>query len=309
MIKEQEREVVDLTSDAEEDDMSAPVMAPALVGKPSAEKRPNSHASTWSADNAAPCSTASTPVLDSSSIQRQTSNSASTSPHQSGLLSPLFVQALTGDAYTQDRSSEGPSIPLDPPPSSPPPMSDSDLKAGSGVDADGKDGYREPARYTDGESSESGFGVVEGDVAGSDVDRQLDTETDFDDEDGGEWNETIRPPEPDPAEVESAAQDGALLDGLGDAQLDLDTLTNFLDMLGGVGAEMPGGPNPEQFGTDFDGILGQTMDHPAGTDLDPSALDFSWLDALGSSNPGEAGFEMGVEGSADLFGAESALAG
>ncbi|KAG9083407.1 hypothetical protein FS749_006055 [Ceratobasidium sp. UAMH 11750] len=188
-------------------------------------------------------------------------------------------------------------------------MSDSDLEAGSGVDADGKDGYREAAKYTDAESSERGLGVGEGDTGGSDAEQQLDPGTDFDDEDGDGWNETIRPPESDPAEIESAAQGGALLDGLGDAQLDLDTLANFLDMLGGgIGAEMSGTPNPEQFGTDFEGVLGQITNLPAGTDLDPSALDFSWLDALGSSNPGEAGFEMGVDGAADLVGTDGELA-
>ncbi|KAG8696149.1 hypothetical protein FRC08_007329 [Ceratobasidium sp. 394] len=313
MIKEQEREVVDLTSDAEEDDMSAPVKAPALVGKASAEKRPEPRTPTHRPGAPTTPSRAQR-IQPQLSTPRRTSARPQTPPRQARTspdrsVSPLFAQALTGDAYTQDPSSEGPSIPPDLPPSSPPPMSDSDLEAGSGVDADGKDGYREPARYTDAESSDGGLDVGEGDMGGSEIDRQLEAETDFD-EDGEGWNETIRPPEPDSAEIESTTQAGVMLDGLGDAQLDLDTLANFLDMLGGgIGAEMPDGPNPEQFGTDFEGVLGQTTDHPAGTDLDPSALDFSWLDALGSSNPGEAGFEMGAEGAADLVGAESALAG
>ncbi|KAG8739224.1 hypothetical protein FRC10_005881 [Ceratobasidium sp. 414] len=318
MIKEQEREVVDLTSDAEEGDVSVPVKAPALARKPSTpESRTPTHRP------GAPPNVPTTPprtqrIQPQFSTPRRTSTKPHTPPRQARTSpdrgeSPLFARAVTGDAYTQDPGSEGLSIPLDLPPSSPPAMSDSDLEAGSGVDADGKDGYREAARYTDAESSEGGFGVGEGSAEGSDIERQFDPETEpeDEDEDGGGWNETIRPPEPDSAEIEPAAQDGAVLDGLGagDAELDLDTLANFLDMLGGgVSTEMAGGPNAEQFSMGLEAVLGQTPAHADGTGLDPS-LDFSWLDALGNSNPGEAGFETGAEGVVDLVGVDGGLAG
>ncbi|KAG9081009.1 hypothetical protein FRC06_005916 [Ceratobasidium sp. 370] len=309
MIKEQEREIVDLTSDAEGDDASAPVKAPALAGKSSPEKRPAAPTNVPTTPPRAPRVQPQFSTPRRTSTQPRTPRQARTSPDRAE--SPLFAQAVLGDAYTQDPSSEGPSIPLDLPPSSPPPMSDSDLEAGSGVDADGKDGYREAVRYTDGASSEGGLGAGEENIEDSDMERQFNPEIDPDDEDGGEWNETIRPPEPDPLEIEPATQDGGLFDGLGagDAQLDFDTLANFLDTLGGIGTEMTSGPDPEQFDTELAGVLGQTGAHPVDSGLVPAALDFSWLDALGSSNPGEAGLETGAEGIVNLGETGGELAG
>ncbi|KAG8679923.1 hypothetical protein FRC09_018620, partial [Ceratobasidium sp. 395] len=178
MIKEQEREVVDLTSDAEEEGISVPVKAPALAGKSRHETR--SEPRTPPRQTGA--TTASTTPPRVQQIQSRFSTPrragarplapprlARTSPDREE--SPLFGEVETPvptDAYSQDPSSEALSIPLDLPPSSPPPMSDSDLEAGSGADVDAKDGYREASKYTDGESSEVGF-ALGGDVEDSDV--------------------------------------------------------------------------------------------------------------------------------------------
>ncbi|KAG8793863.1 hypothetical protein FRC12_001312 [Ceratobasidium sp. 428] len=310
MIKEQEREVVDLTSDAEEEDISVPVKAPALAGKSRHEPRPEPR----TPPHQIGATTVSTTPPRVQQIQPRFSTPrragarplapprlARTSPDREE--SPLFGEVetpVTTDAYTQDPSSEALSIPLDLPPSSPPPMSDSDLEAGSGADVDAKAEYREASRYTDGESSEAGFSLG-ADIEDSDVERPPDPSAELEDDTEGGWDETIRPLESGVGEPEAGLQNGALLNGLsatGETELDLDMFANFLDMLSGeVGVETDGEPgNSEQLGTGLDALA-----EPTNIGLDPSVLDFSWLDALGSGDPGEATFEVGEIGAEGEF--------
>ncbi|QRW12429.1 hypothetical protein RhiLY_11428 [Ceratobasidium sp. AG-Ba] len=305
MIKEQEREIVDLTSDAEEEDVSTPVKAPVLVGKPTTPNRSGPQTPTR---RSGPSATPSVAYRTQFTTPRKASTKVVTPPRPARTSpvarteSPLFVPAPTppnGSAYTQGLSSEGVSIPQDLPPSSPPPMSDSDLDAGSGAEGDGKDAYRETARYTDAESSEGGFGPGNGNLDGSDVERRADTDVDDDNEAGDEWNETIRPVESNtesepPIDLGNFLSEGGFGE-TGDTELDLDTFANFISMLDGQAiAEIHGEPDLAQFSAELDAVLGQQpLSDPIEAVPDPALLDFAWLDALGSSETGKMLSEAG----------------
>ncbi|KAF8601614.1 hypothetical protein BDV93DRAFT_607953 [Ceratobasidium sp. AG-I] len=339
MIREQEREVVDLTSDAEEDDAPVePVKALALAGKPRAvdkKPEPRTPPQRTVALPAAPPTPRRSHVQPeyatphrSGSIEKPSSSirRANTSP-QRAADSPLFTLTPNPDSYPEPPSSEGPTVPLDLPPSSPPPMSDSDLEAGS----EKKGAYRESiAPYTDGESSDAPLDLglsLDGAEGGSDEERELDSYADFDDTDGDGWNETIRPI--DSAQVESEGpvvgsegsefgSDGLVLgeqSGLEEAEnveFDLASLTNLLDMLNAeTSTENVLSAELEAMlaqGTDSTGVAGVAV--PEGQEavgLDAAAFDFSWLDALGSGVsdadfgiPGIASDEDNAEGEGDL---------
>jgi hypothetical protein len=170
-------------------------------------------------------------------------------------------------------------------------MSDSDVDAGSGLE-NGKtrSEYRESAQgYTDGESSDAApYGLG------------LEAET----EEGEGWDETIRPPE-SRAEAESEELVGSILGAeelgllssevdlglglpstLGDQQLDLEALSSLLDML-------------ETQANADGGVDAGINSNAAIASSDASALDFSWLDSLGSGDGALAGLGQGGTGAGD----------
>ncbi|KAF8725292.1 hypothetical protein RHS02_08240, partial [Rhizoctonia solani] len=270
-----EREVVDLTSDADEDD--APVSG-RTARTPPRTSRPMEAPPTTPRRRSAPFKPSTPP------------RKAHTSPPTARASeSPLF--------RSQD-------IAL--PPSSPPPMSDSD--AGGSVRGGDNNGYTSEGG---GYSSEAGAGYD----GGVSSDAPPDPDVEMSDTDDELWDETIRPVERDDGASEHV---GSVLgqmelglrvelgNRLGEPQMDFDSLTCLLDMLGSHGI-----PYSEASGTDGGVDVGrldqQTLDLArAEVDLANVGLDFSWLDSMsqGGQGIGMQGLMGGDEGEGQMTGME-----
>ncbi|KAB5588796.1 hypothetical protein CTheo_7759 [Ceratobasidium theobromae] len=274
MIKEQEREVVDLTSDAD-DEAEAPA--------PKTPPRPTSL-------NQAPPTTPP---------RRQSQYVAVTPPrkvHPTPLRvpdSPLFRESKvleypSSDAPDDQDAPDLQDIPLDLPPSSPPPMSDSDLdpEVGSGS-----------KRHQEGSQGYQGSSGASRDVPSTD------NETEDHDQ---VWDETIRPAEA-PTESESGEPVGSIL---GDEQLGF--LSGEVDM--SLGALAGDTVVPLDIQALLDMLEAQQPSADGMVDMnsvllgpEAQALDFSWLDGLGAGDGGIGGASLDMDfSSVDFLGGQPA---
>ncbi|CCO34681.1 hypothetical protein BN14_08787 [Rhizoctonia solani AG-1 IB] len=280
-----EREVVDLTSDADDDDDPEPpsrgTRTPPRIPKPleapptTPPRRP-------------------TPIKPSTRPRK-----AQTSPPAMRTsASPLF---------------RGQDVPL--PPSSPPPMSDSD----AGGSVRGENGYSSEGG---GYSSETGVGYDGGYDGGVSSDAPPDPDVEMSDTDDEPWDETIRPVERDEGgtghigsvlgQMELGLQTDPVNDA-GEPHMDVDCLSSLLDILESQGIRASDTAGYET-GLGTGGLDQQTLDLArAELDLVNVGLDFSWLDSIGQSGlgvgvdqlagggPGEG--RGGMESDADAIGA------
>ncbi|GAB1527262.1 hypothetical protein RhiTH_010437 [Rhizoctonia solani] len=183
------------------------------------------------------------------------------------------------------------------PPSSPPPAIDSN--AGGSVRGGDNNGYTSECG---GYSSEAGAGYD----GGVSSDAPPDPDVEMSDTDDELWDETIRSVERDDGASEHV---GSVLgqmelglrvelgNRLGEPQMDFDSHTSLLDMLGSHGI-----PYSEALGTDGGVDVGRldqrTLDLArAEVDLANVGLDFSWLDSMSQGGQGQGqmtGMEFGT---------------
>ncbi|KAJ1300016.1 hypothetical protein OPQ81_011850 [Rhizoctonia solani] len=257
MKREEKRvkEVVDLTSDADDEDDQPPPRPPRTP--PKSPKR-----------GEAPPTTPR---------RRSTSFKPSTPPRKVHT-SPPVARASESPLF------KGADVPL--PPSSPPPMSDSD--ADGSVRGGNQTGYMSEGR---GYSSETGRGYD----AGISSDAPPDPDVEMSDTDDEPWDETIRPVERDEG---AGGHLGSVLGqmelGLGEPQVDLQSLSSLLGMLESQG--VPTDAASSEPGLDLGGLDQQALDLASmEADLANTGLDFSWLDAIDQSS-GSIGMEGLTQG-------------
>ncbi|EUC61815.1 hypothetical protein RSOL_407640 [Rhizoctonia solani AG-3 Rhs1AP] len=269
--EKREKEIVDLTSDADDDDdppLPRPPRTPARSPKP-LEAPPT------------------TPPRRSVPFKPST-------PPRKAHTSPPTARASESPLFKGSAD-----VPL--PPSSPPPMSDSD------VDGSVKGGNR--TGYTSeggGYSSETG-----GYDAGISSDAPPDPDVEMSDTDDEAWDETIRPVERDEGgsghvgsvlgQMEFGLQTG-FGHGVREPQAELQSLSSLLDMLESQGVPSSDAASSE-VELDLSGLDQQTLDLAnVGIDLANTGLDFSWLETIGQGAEGMGG--MGMEGLIQGDGAE-----
>ncbi|CCO34882.1 hypothetical protein BN14_08991 [Rhizoctonia solani AG-1 IB] len=262
-----EREVVDLTSDADDDDDPEPPSRSTRT--PPRTPKPLEAPPTTTPRRSAPIKPSTRP--------------------RKAQTSPPAIRTSTSPLF------RGQDVPL--PPSSPPPMSDSD----AGGSVRGENGYSSEGG---GYSSETGVGYDGGYDGGVSSDAPPDPDVEMSDTDDEPWDETIRPVERDDGgtghigsvlgQMELGLQTEPV-NGAGEPHMDADCLSSLLDVLESQGIRASDTAGYET-GLGTGGLDQQTLDLArAELDLVNVGLDFSWLDSIGQSEIG-AGVDQLVGG-------------